>query len=255
MAKIKNVSITPGGATTVLHVSQNDVGRVITVNMVDGEDYFDLTGSTATLAGIKPSTLGFSVTGTVSGHQVTFTTTKQMTDEDGVIECEIKVTKNSTEIGSANLLLKVEKDPHPESTTDGSADELISEITVLVERVEAAVAKQEVLQEAEAWGVGKRNGVDVVPGDPTYENNSKYYAGRAGTSATNAGEHAASALSSKQSAAASATDANQKKLDAEAAATAAAHSADLAASVFNVQGDVAVAVAQDGGVSLIFTEV
>ena len=32
-------------------------------------------------------------------------------------------------------------------------------------------------REAEAWAIGERNGVPVVSGDDTYENNSKYYCG------------------------------------------------------------------------------
>lgn len=38
-------------------------------------------------------------------------------------------------------------------------------------------------EDAEAWAVGQRGGVDVLPGDPTYENNAKYYAehGQPGT--------------------------------------------------------------------------
>ena len=41
---------------------------------------------------------------------------------------------------------------------------------------------------------------------------------------------------------------------AEAAAGDAEHYAELAASVFHVEGDVTFAVAADGGVSMIFTE-
>ena len=33
---------------------------------------------------------------------------------------------------------------------------------------------------SEAWAVGQRGGTDVPSTDPTYENNSKYYAGQAG---------------------------------------------------------------------------
>lgn len=36
---------------------------------------------------------------------------------------------------------------------------------------------------AEAWAVGKRNGVDVESGDPTYHNNAKYYAETAASTA------------------------------------------------------------------------
>jgi hypothetical protein len=39
------------------------------------------------------------------------------------------------------------------------------------------------IKTAEAWAVGQRGGVDVESGDPTYHNNSKYYAGMAGENA------------------------------------------------------------------------
>lgn len=255
MPQTRNVEITPGkGEPVVINVSQGDIGREITLNLKDGSGWFDLTGCTAKLAGIKPSGLGFTVDGVVSGHAVTITTVKLMTAEYGHIACELKITKTGITIGTANMILAVEKDPHPESTTDGNVDELIPEITILVERIEAAVAKAEVLFESEAWARGTRDGVPVDEEDPTYHNNSKYYKELAGGSASDAASHAADALSSKQNAAASATSANQSKLDAEAAAGDAEHYAELAASVFHVEGDVTFAVAADGGVSMIFTE-
>ena len=255
MPQTRNVEITPGkGEPVVINVSQGDIGREITLNLKDGSGWFDLTGCTAKLAGIKPSGLGFTVDGVVSGHAVTITTVKLMTAEYGHIACELKIIKTGITIGTANMILAVEKDPHPESTTDGNVDELIPEITILVERIEAAVAKAEVLFESEAWARGTRDGVPVDEEDPTYHNNSKYYKELAGGSASDAASHAADALSSKQNAAASATSANQSKLDAEAAAGDAEHYAELAASVFHVEGDVTFAVAADGGVSMIFTE-
>lgn len=255
MPQTRNVEITPGkGEPVVINVSQGDIGREITLNLKDGSGWFDLTGCTAKLAGIKPSGLGFTVDGVVSGHAVTITTVKLMTAEYGHIACELKIIKTGITIGTANMILAVEKDPHPENTTDGNVDELIPEITILVERIEAAVAKAEVLFESEAWARGTRDGVPVDEEDPTYHNNSKYYKELAGGSASNAASHAADALSSKQNAAASATSANQSKLDAEAAAGDAEHYAELAASVFHVEGDVTFAVAADGGVSMIFTE-
>lgn len=255
MPQTRNVEITPGkGEPVVINVSQGDIGREITLNLKDGSGWFDLTGCTAKLAGIKPSGLGFTVDGVVSGHAVTITTVKLMTAEYGHIACELKIIKTGITIGTANMILAVEKDPHPENTTDGNVDELIPEITILVERIEAAVAKAEVLFESEAWARGTRDGVPVDEEDPTYHNNSKYYKELAGGSASDAASHAADALSSKQNAAASATSANQSKLDAEAAAGDAEHYAELAASVFHVEGDVTFAVAADGGVSMIFTE-
>lgn len=138
MPQTKNVSITPGGTRPVIHVSQNDVGRAIAINVSDGADWYDLSGQTVKLVGTKPSGLGYSVTATVAGHTATIVTTKQMTDEAGQIESEIRVTSGNTVIGTANIVLDVERDPHPEGVTDGSVDTLIPELTVLVERVEAA---------------------------------------------------------------------------------------------------------------------
>ena len=255
MPQTKNVEITPGkGEPVVINVSQGDIGRLITLNIKDGSGWFDLTDCSVALAGIKPSGLGFTVEGSVDGHTATIETVKLMTAEYGHIACELKITKDDMLLGTANMILAVERDPHPDSTTDGNADELIPELTILVERVEAAVAKEEVLHEAEAWARGTRDGVPVDEEDPTYHNNSKYYKELAGGSASDAASHAADALSSKQNAAASATSANQSKLDAEAAAGDAEHYAELAASVFHVEGDVTFAVAADGGVSMIFTE-
>lgn len=52
-------------------------------------------------------------------------------------------------------------------------------------RLERSKAEQ-ASSNAEAWAVGQRDGSDVDPTDPTYENNSKYYAGLADDRATDA---------------------------------------------------------------------
>lgn len=174
MAETRNINITPGGTTPVIHVSQNDVGRSITMNVTDGDGWYDLTGSTVKLQGIKPSGLGYTVEGTVSGHTVTVVTTKQMTDEHGNIASELKVTKNNTVIGTANIILAVERDPHPDHTTDGSLDEIIPTITLIMET-------------AEAYAVGTRSGVPVSSDDPAYQNNAKFYAEALDQAAANAG--------------------------------------------------------------------
>lgn len=250
----RNINIIPGGATTIVHVSQNDVGRTIELNVQDRTEWFDLTGATVKIQGTKPSGLGYSLTGTVSGHTATFVTDMQMTDEHGSIASELKITRGDMVIGSANFILAVERDPHPENTTDGSADSLVPAITLLVERVEAAVAKEEVLHEAEAWAVGQRAGEDVDEEDDTYHNNAKYYAGiaegaktSAGASEQNAAASASAASGSASSAAASNTAAQKAKEDAEAAAAA-------AASTFSVVGNVAFTVLENGQVREIWTE-
>lgn len=132
MSEAIKVNIVPNGDIRVLHVSQNDVGRVITLNVSDGTGWYDLTGSTVKLEGTKPSGLGYSVQGTVSEHTVTIITTKDMTDEFGNIASELKISKGDTAIGTANVILSVEKDPHPDWTPDGCIETLVPDAAAVL---------------------------------------------------------------------------------------------------------------------------
>ena len=61
----------------------------------------------------------------------------------------------------------------------------LAEIKVESAKAEAAAAAAEdSAEDAEAWAVGKRNDVPVPSTDPTYENNSKYWAEQAREAAT-----------------------------------------------------------------------
>lgn len=192
------VDITPGyEQSKIIYVSQYDVGREFKINLTDGTDGYTIPSQTvAKIAGTKPSGLGFQVQGTISGSQITFTTTSGMTDEAGRIPVEISLTKGTTIIGSKNLYLDVEEAPHRPDTPDGSKEFTIPELTLLLQELTAASARAE----------------------------------------TQIGEMEDLAEAAAES------------------AEEAAHSAELAAQVFHVEGDVTFAVAQDGGVSMIFTE-
>ena len=129
------VSITPQSVRPTLHYSQGDVGRVFVINVTG----YDIPpGATVTCVATKPSGMGFTVNGTVSGNTVTFTSTAEMTDEWGRFPAEIRIASGSTLLGTANFLMVGEKDPHPASTIDGTQEELIPQLTLLVNRVEAA---------------------------------------------------------------------------------------------------------------------
>ena len=141
MAQTKNVNMTPNDTLPRLHLSQYDVGRELAFNLCDGAvSYTVPTGATVKLMGTKPSGFGFTETCTVSGSTASISTTAGMTDEFGGIPCELVVEKSGVRLGSTNLLLVVEKSPHPEGTTDGSQETVIPTLTLLVERVEAAAS-------------------------------------------------------------------------------------------------------------------
>ena len=198
MQQIK-VDVTPGyEQSKIIYVSQYDVGREFKINLTDGTDGYTIpAGAVAKIKGTKPSTLGFTVQGPISGSSVTFTTTSDMTDETGRIPVEISLTKDSTILGSKNFYLEVEEATHHPYTPDGSKEFTIPELTLILEALRVASARAE-------------SQIEAMEG----------YAEAAADSAE-----------------------------------AAAHSADLAAQVFEVVGNVSFAVAQDGGVSMIFTEV
>lgn len=137
MIQTIDLSVTPGLFQPTLYYSQGDIGREFKINLAD----ITLTGSeTITMQATKPSGLGFTVTGTISGNSVSFTSTEGMTDEAGRFPAELHIVSGNTEIGTANFMMVGEEDPHPDSVTDGNAEEIVSEITLLVERAEAAAS-------------------------------------------------------------------------------------------------------------------
>ena len=129
-------------------------------------------------------------------------------------------------------------DPDPEQ--EDIIDQAIAALNNGVARTEAAATSAEGsasdaadhAADAEAWAVGQRSGEDVDDQDPTYHNNSKYYAGMAEAAAEEAGQHEASwetwvqrAETAAGNAESSATAAGQSKTAAESAAQAAAQKA------------------------------
>lgn len=137
------VDITPGyEQSKIIYVSQYDVGREFKINVTDGTDGFTIpTGAVAKLIGTKPSTLGFQVQGTISGNQVTFTTTTGMTDEAGRIPVEVRITKDTLVLGSKNLYLDVEEATHHPYTPDGSKEFTIPELTLILQQLSIANAE------------------------------------------------------------------------------------------------------------------
>ena len=132
-----NVNIVPDSYPQTIRYSQGDVGREFKINVVG---FTIPTGATVKIQATKPSGFGFSVAGTVAGDTVSFTTTAIMTDEAGRFPAELEITKDSVVIGTANFIMWGEANPHPEGTTDGQQGTIIPELTLLVERVEAAAS-------------------------------------------------------------------------------------------------------------------
>lgn len=144
MSQNININETPGLFMPTVYCSQYDVGRTIKFKVTSSEGYDIPSGATVKMEGTKPSGLGFTLTGTVSGNEVTFVSTDRetecFTDEDGIFAAELSILSGTDVIGTANFYIEVEPSPHPTGTTDGKAETVIPLFTQLVERIEAAAA-------------------------------------------------------------------------------------------------------------------
>lgn len=140
----EKVNIEPKSYLPVFRISQNDVGRTLKAHLVSDEGTIAIpAGATVTMAGIKPSGLGYTVTGTFDGSDVTFETDATMTDEAGQIESEIRIVDGETLIGTTNVVLNVEPNPHPDDVTDGQREPLVNEITALLNQITAQADRVE----------------------------------------------------------------------------------------------------------------
>ncbi len=185
MAQVKNINMTPDTILPYLKLSQYDVGREISFVMKDGsEEYTVPSGATVKLEGTKPSGFGFTITCTVNGSTATAVTTEGMTDEWGTVVAELVVRQGNNRIGSSNVRFDIERSPHPEGTTDGSAEQIIPALTLLLRQIE------EDLDDAEA-------DIETMTQLKTATETA---AGNAAASETAAGQSATAAAASKTAA-------------------------------------------------------
>lgn len=129
-----NLNLVPGKVKPVVHSSQYDKGRTFRCNLFDGSTNYTLDGTeTITIEGQKSDSHIFlySVTNTHSNY-VDVVTTEQMTAVSGLVDCELRIKKGDTDIGTANFWLEVEK----ASTENGTLSE--SDISLLREVEDAA---------------------------------------------------------------------------------------------------------------------
>ena len=152
------VDITPGFRMPTIHFSQGDVGTQFAVNLRSRFGDSLPASPTVTIQATKPSGFGFteSATSFTNGVAV-FTTTADMTDEAGRFPVEIKVVKDSVTLFSANFYMDGEATTHPDGTIDGQQEQVIPELTQLVERVETAASSVlDMTVEAETLAAGSQ---------------------------------------------------------------------------------------------------
>jgi len=175
-----DLNMIPDSAPVIVHVNQYDEGEGrFEIHLYDGNvPYVPAAGAEAIIQGTKPDGKGFDYNATLSGSTVTADVTKQMTAVAGVVRVPVVITEGDNVTGTFVFGMDVQRSGLP-TDTDMSASEyqIVEQMIEAAEEAEAVATQS--AEDAEAWAVGQRSGSDVPPADPTYHNNSKYWAGKA----------------------------------------------------------------------------
>ena len=187
-----NLNLIPDSAPVVVHVDQYDHGTGrLRISLYEGNVPYEPSG-TAQIQGKKPDGRGFLYNATLSGNVVTANLEEQMTAVAGKVLAQVVVTETSGRTGSFKFILDVQASALPSDTDMSESDyqaieELIEEAQEVAQEVaddrtaaeNAATSAEDSAEDSEAWAKGTRNGTAVPPADPTYQQNSKYWAGQA----------------------------------------------------------------------------
>lgn len=163
-----DLNLIPDSAPVVVHCDQYDkgTGRLV-INLYDGAIAYSPSG-TAVIQGTKPDGRGFDYSCSLSGNVVTANLTEQMTAVAGQVRTQIVVTESTGRTGTFVFILDVQRSALPADTDMSESDYQLIE--------QAIEETQQAAEDAEAWAIGQRGGQDVPSTDPTFENNSKYWA-------------------------------------------------------------------------------
>jgi hypothetical protein len=187
-----DLNLIPDSAPVVVHVDQYDHGTGrLRISLYEGDVPYEPSG-TAQIQGTKPDGRGFLYNATLSGNVVTANLEEQMTAVAGKVLAQVVVTETSGRIGSFKFVLDVQKSALPDDTDMSESDyqaieELIEEAQEVAQEVaedrtaaeNSATSAEDSAEDSEAWAKGTRNGTAVPPTDPTYQQNSRYWAGQA----------------------------------------------------------------------------
>lgn len=181
-----DLDIVPNGEKREIWLSQYDEDFILKINLYARNGVFTIpTGTTVAIRGTKPDGNGFSADGSLNNNVVTVIGNQQMTAVAGRAVFEITLyNSNEKELSSMNFSLLIERAPLDKDTI--TSDSVIRELIDVTDRADEIVAAAETIEDAaaivvdsEAYAVGKRSGIDVIPGDVAYHNNSKYYSEQA----------------------------------------------------------------------------
>ena len=146
-SRIYNVNLQSGyNSLTYIGISQYDAGVPLQFNVYDGAVAASFpAGTTATIMGVRPSGVGFSIACTLTDNVVTVDSSTDMTGEAGKFPVEIRFTASGVDVGTVNFIFLIEKAPHPDGTVDADITRQETFIERL-EQIEADIVTDKMLQ-------------------------------------------------------------------------------------------------------------
>lgn len=205
--------------TPFISFSQGDIGRAFTLTTDDALD----SDASYSLVGTKSNGLGFSVPlSFVNNRELSGISTKELTESVGDFPAEIRATKEGYRVGSANLNIMVEKDPHIDGVIDGTGPELKDEIRVSFDNMTQYIeeSRREVADNRDAASQSAQDSEASATRSNTYMTQATRMAQLSGDNAMYAFNHSTEAEEHAESARNSAATAESAKETAVSASMA-----------------------------------
>lgn len=128
------VNLNPSDGVPAVRINQYDIGTTLVFVVIDGDEpAVFASGTTCTLEATRPSGTGYTVTCELRDNIVTVNTTSAMSQEYGDTLCELRFKKGSTNVGTGNFKLGVEKS----AKVNGTIEESIEQWTALAQQIHA----------------------------------------------------------------------------------------------------------------------
>lgn len=104
-----DLSVTPGGKTLRIYLSQNDANFSLIFDLYSTVGVLNIqSGSTVKLQGRHRNEKAFEVNGSISGTTVTVSGAKAITECPGEAVAELVITHSDKKLATANFILMIE---------------------------------------------------------------------------------------------------------------------------------------------------
>ena len=132
-----NVNLIPGGIPQICHASQYDDGRVIRLNLFDGNTPYVLAGTETVTVKVRRSDLTtYEKELDISANSyVDLITTLDMCRASGLSDCELVIESSGIKIGSANFKMAVEADAYGDLDENTKSGGVVEFETVIDEKI------------------------------------------------------------------------------------------------------------------------